>query len=191
MKKTHALSLLLLAPLVLANEGGCQQTDRNSAARREQTQQNAQQDHMLRTQPVPAFQWSLERHLAIEIYKARQRQVPTTSLVQSDFTGKVMWQCDSIGFPLPYATQLTNPQQALNFGTNVGVTSVGQAEPNGLYSPASADGTWVPCVDEKGNIAPVYEERKVSVFPRKVVERDGRLVQEGPATLMIEPKPRP
>jgi hypothetical protein len=96
MNKNHTLFLLLLAPLVLANEGGCQQTDRNSAARREQTQQNAQQDHILRTQPVPAFQWSLERHLAIEIYKDRQRQVPTTSLVQSDFTGKVMRQCDSI-----------------------------------------------------------------------------------------------
>ena len=194
MKKTHALSLLLLAPLVLANEGGCQQTNRNSAARREQTQQNAQQDHMLRTQPVPAFQWSLERHLAIEIYKARQRHVPTTSLVQSDFTGKVMWQCDSIGFPLPYATQLTNPQQGTDVRNNyvsLGVTTIGQAEPNGLYSPASADGTWVPCVDDKGNIAPVYEERKVSVFPRRVVERDGRLVQEGPATLMIETKPRP
>ena len=161
MKKTHALSLLLLAPLVLANEGGCQKTDRNSAARREQTQQNAQQDHMLRTQPVPSFQWSLERHLAIEIYKARQRQVPTTSLVQSNFTGKVMWQCDSIGFPLPYATQLTNPQQGTDVRNNnvsLGVTTIGQAEPNGLYSPASADGTWVPCVDDKGNIAPVYEE---------------------------------
>jgi hypothetical protein len=109
--------------------------------------------------------------------------------VQSGFTGKVMWQCDSIGFPLPYAAQLTNPQQALNFGSNIGVISVGQAEPNGLYSPASAEGTWVPCVDDKGNIAPVYEERKVSVFPRKVVERDGRLVQEGPATLKIEAKP--
>lgn len=182
------IALLLVMPLLLANQGGCSEAAQ-SAAKQEQKLADSAQAHLLRVQPVPGFSWSLERHLAIEIYKARQRQVPTVTVVQSEFTGKVLWQCDSIGFPLPYATQLTNPQQGVSYGTNVGVAVINQPEPNGLYSPPQADGTWVPCVDEKGSITPVYEERKVTTFPRRVREVDGRLLVEGASSLTIAPRP--
>jgi len=53
---------------------------------------------------------------------------------------------------------------------------VAQQEPNGLFTPTSSNATWVPCIDAKGKITPVYEEKNVSVFLRPMEERDGRLV---------------
>lgn len=188
MKKILAAPLGLLTVLVLAGaEGGCQQ--KASSTIIEQRQQNLQMEQFLRNQPVPTITWSLERHMLIKIYEARQKATTTFSVVQSEFTGKVLWSCPSIGFPLPYATQLTNPLQAVNYGSSIGVAVVSQQEPNGTFSPPQADASWVPCVDEKGRITPVYEERKVTVFVRPVEEKDGRLVPSGTATLSIEVKP--
>jgi hypothetical protein len=171
--------LLLAAPLLLANQGGCEaQPKPTSAQATEQHMQNLQMEQFLRNQPVPSFDFSLERHILIKLYGARQRATNTFSVVQSPFTGKVLWSCASIGFPLPYATQLTNPQQVQWKGGLHEYSSavLAQQEPNGLFTPASAEGTWVPCVDEKGNLTPVYEEKKVTVFLRPMQEVNGQLV---------------
>lgn len=182
MKMKHLAAIVICAPLLLANEGGCeQQPVKASAVEQERQSQNLQMEQFLRNQPVPSFDWSLERHMLIQLYTARQKATNTWSVVQSEYTGKILWQCPSIGFPLPYATQLTNPQQTVGHdycggNCSVSMTSVAQQEPNGLFSPASADGTWVPCVDDKGRITPVYEERKVTVFLRQMQEQDGKLV---------------
>lgn len=175
-----ALGVLAAMPFLLGNQAGCSVASQQqvTAQATEQATQNRQMEQFLRNQPVPSFDFSLERHILIQLYAARQRATNTFSVVQSPLTGKVMWSCASIGFPLPYATQLTNPNQVQwRGGTHeyAGVT-LPQAEPNGLFSPASAEGTWVPCVDEQGNITPVYEEKKVTVFLRPMEERDGRLV---------------
>lgn len=170
---------LLMTPLLLGALAGCDQSNAGSTAeQQEQRITNQAQKQLLRNQPVPVFDYSMERHIAIEIYKARQRRVATFSVVQSPFTGKVLWSCPSIGFPIPYATQLTNPLQpvwAEGQHEYAGV-AVAQPEPNGLYSPAQADATWVPCVDDQGHITPVYEEKHVTVFFRPMEEKDGRLV---------------
>ena len=130
--------------------------------------QNLQMEQFLRNQPVPSFDFSLERHILIQLYAARQKAMTTYTVVQSPYTGKVLWSCASIGFPIPYATQLTNPNQVQwKSGSQWGASAVlAQQEPNGLFSPASSEATWVPCVDERGKITPVYEEKKVTVFLR-------------------------
>lgn len=46
-----------------------------------------------------------------------------------------------------------------------GASSLGQAEPNGLYMPDSAEATWVMCSDGKGGVAPVYSEPRLIVSP--------------------------
>ena len=148
-----------------------------SSAAVEQAQQDLQMQQMLRNQPVPSFNFSLERHMLIEIYKARQRATNTFTVVQSELTGKVLWSCPSMGFPLPYSTQLTNPLQAWwkHGASEYSSAVLSQQEPNGLFSPPQSEGTWVPCVDDKGRITPVYEERKVTVFLQPMEEREGRL----------------
>lgn len=190
--KIRLILTLLAVPFIMGAEGNGCQPARQQGAMQEQAAANRQQEHMLRMQPIPTLQWSLERHLAIQIYMARQRSVPTVSIVQSEYTGKILWRCDSIGFPLPYATQITNPLQMMEGrGSPPSTTAVNQAEPNGLYTPSSADGTWVPCVDDKGGISPVYEERKISTFPRSVREENGTLIIGGPSSLSITTKPSP
>lgn len=170
-----------LATIVLlcGADGSCTDSDsKSSATQMEQAQQNLQMEQILRNQPAPSFDWSLERHMLIKLYEARQKATNTFSVVQSEFTGKILWSCPSIGFPLPYATQLTNPLQAQwrRWSSEYASAVVEQQEPNGLYSPAQGDATWVPCVDEKGRITPVYEEKHVTVFLRPVEEHDGQLV---------------
>lgn len=179
-----------------AAEGGCHDDtpQRASAATSEQAQQNARMEQYQRNQPVPVFDWSLERHMLIQIYTARQTATLTHSYVQSEFTGKILWQCDSMGFPLPYSTQLTNPLQVVGSTYSSGASAVsavaiGQQEPNGLFPPATSDATMVPCVDETGKITPVYEEKHVTVFFRPMEEHDGKLVPTPgkSASLQIDP----
>lgn len=192
-KSRLAIGLALVVGLCGAG-GSCSDNtpERSSAATHEQDTQNRQMEQFMRNQPVPSFDWSLERHMLIQLYAARQRATNTFSVVQSDYTGKILWQCNSIGFPLPYSTQLTNPQQVVGRtfstgGNGVAAVAIGQQEPNGLFPPPTADGTWVPCVDEKGKITPVYEEKHVTVFLRPVTEQNGQLVVSGAASLAIEP----
>jgi len=72
--------------------------------------------------------------------------------------------CYSIGYGLPYATQYTNPQKPV-YEVHGNIT-LPQADPNGLYSPAGADGTWVLCVDHKdGKAKPVFIEPRIIVSP--------------------------
>ena len=191
--KIKAAALLVPMAVLLggADGDGCTAPPR-SAASIEQSSQDLQMQQFLRNQPVPSYDWSLERHMLIQLYAARQKATNTFSVVQSEFTGKILWSCPSMGFPLPYATQLTNSLQLIQKNDSGhwydGV--VGQQEPNGLFSPPAADGTWVPCVDEKGRITPVYEERKVTTFLRPVTEVNGTLVPVPGSTssLTIDPK---
>jgi hypothetical protein len=45
-----------------------------------------------------------------------------------------------------------------------------QSEPNGLFMPTTAEGTWVTCINPNstGEIAPVYVEPRVIVSPFKL-----------------------
>lgn len=195
MRSGMKIAVVLVPMAVMlggADGDGCSNTP-PSAAAVEQRSQDIQMDQFLRNQPVPSFDWSLERHMLIQLYAARQRATNTFSVVQSEFTGKILWSCPSMGFPLPYATQLTNPSQIIykhHPSEKDASGVVAQQEPNGLFSPGSADGTWVPCVDEKGRITPVYEERKVTTFLRPVTEQNGTLVPVAGSTasLTIDPK---
>jgi hypothetical protein len=165
--------------LLTAGEGGCDDQQPASASAQEQTLVNNSYEQLLRNQPPPVFDYSLERRMLIETYKARQRATNTYSVVQSEFTGKVLWSCPSIGFPLPYATQLTNPDQVKRATSQgIALAVIPQPEQNGLFPPAAAEATWVPCVDTKGHITPVYEERKVTVFLQPMEEHDGALVPQ-------------
>ncbi len=193
MNRKHIVAITVCAPLLLANEGGCDpKADTPSAVQQEQEITERSQDQLMRNQPIPTFDWSLERHLLIQLYGARQRATATFSFVQSEYTGKVLWSCPSLGFPLPYATQLTNSVQPIwdhDIHGTAGVT-VALPEPNGLYPPASAEGTWVMCVDAKGRITPRYEERRVTVTVTPMTEKDGQLVVQDGAepTLTLDRK---
>lgn len=78
----------------------------------------------------------------------------------------------AIGYGLPYATQYTNPNKMVGESYHA-VTTISQPEPNGLFMPSTAEGTWVMCLAPDGKeIKPVYVEPRVIVspFPMKSVD---------------------
>lgn len=123
-----------------------------------------QQSRYQTAQPVPKFDWSLERQLAIELYEARNERVATHTVWRSDY-GMIEGDCPSIGYPLPYDVQLTNP---LRVAYTSGGAVIEQAEPNGLFSSKSTSATWVRCITKvNGKVmeSPVYIEGKVTAYP--------------------------
>ena len=112
---------------------------------------------------MPAITNFAEKRMMKDIMELRDQNVATTAYIV-DMNGKLHKICTSVGYGLPYATQYTNPQRIA--GDGHGYVTLPQADPNGLYSPASADGTWVLCVDPKsGKPRPVFIEPRVIVSP--------------------------
>lgn len=122
-------------------------------------------------QPIPQFDWSLERDLIIQLYYARNEEVATHTVWRSN-TGVVEGDCPSIGFGLPYDTSLTNPLKVSYKGSNGGIGVTEQPEPNGIFASKNSAATWVMCVIQDGqktSVAPIYIESKVTVYPMSVV----------------------
>ena len=112
---------------------------------------------------MPAITNFAEKRMMKDIIELRDQNVATYVYI-TDMNGKLHKVCNAVGYGLPYATQYTNPMRIS--GDGHGNVTIPQADPNGLYSPASADGTWVLCVDTKsGKPKPVYIEPRVIVSP--------------------------
>lgn len=143
------------------------QTAKDKAAVARQQAQYAQ------GQPIPTYDWSLERDLLIQLYNLRNQKVATHAVWRSDM-GQVEGDCPSMGFGLPYDTSLTNPLKADwkvvddSTGISVGSAVVSQPEPNGVFASTNTAATWVMCTDETGLMMPTYVEAKVTVYPYPV-----------------------
>ena len=75
------------------------------------------------------------------------------------------------GYGVPYATQFTNPEKIATRGHNYGYAILPQADPNGLFSPESAEGTWVLLNDpNSGDVQPIYVEPRIVVSPFRLPE---------------------
>lgn len=147
--------LILLSVSIL----GCVE----NAETRDASNVNQQQEQYQKSQPVPKFDWSLERQLAIELYSARNERIATHSVWRSDY-GMIEGDCPSIGYPLPYDVQLTNPLRVVYQSSGAVIE---QAEPNGLFSSKATSATWVRCIIKvNGEVleSPVYIEGKVTAY---------------------------
>lgn len=111
---------------------------------------------------MPAIRNFREKKILKDILEYRdQTGLVTYTYLYNEFTGKLVFFCDSIGYPIPYATQFTNPQKRAYSGSAI---TLPQADPNGLFSPTSAEGTWVLCKDPKSDdTKPVYVEPRIVV----------------------------
>lgn len=186
MKK---ISAIIICFLVLTFIGCRKETAENRDRKRVQQQQGQYE----KGQPIPAFDWSLERHLVIELYKVRNQKAATHSVWRSD-RGMIEGDCPSYGYGIPYDTSLTNPLAPTRtyWDTSVGSTTVSydvveQAEPNGIFASKNTAATWVMCLGEAGNIEPVYVETKVTVYPGPVIVdyEKNKVTRSGAATVMI------
>jgi len=161
---------LAALPALLITTGAEAQFWGSSSDQEFQKQQEAVMKQAFNAVGMPAITNFAERRQLKQIFELRDQNVATyTYLVGMD--GKVGQKlCNSVGFGIPYATQFTNPQRPTYSGTT-GVTTLPQADPNTLFSPPSADGTWILCLNPETNKAvPLYVEPKVIVSPFKLVK---------------------
>ena len=184
--------LILLAVISTFAISGCQEID--SQTRRDSVAVERQQKQISKSQPVPAYNWSLERHLLSALYQIRNREVATHSVWRSDL-GQILFDCPSMGYGLPYDTSLTNPytttdEDQKGTRTTGALAVIEQAEPNGIFASKNTSATWVMCVGEAGKIDPVYVETKVNVypFPLKVNYETNRITKAGKSKVTINKK---
>lgn len=114
------------------------------------------------------------------VFELCDKEIVTYTYVWNEFNGKAVFFCNSIGYGIPYAAQLTAPESVQFYnlghregagGGNVyGTERLPQADPDGIFKPASAEGTWVVCKDPNTGVKadPVYIEPRIIVLPFKL-----------------------
>jgi hypothetical protein len=120
---------------------------------------------------MPAIKNFREKKLLKEILELRDQDgLVTYTYLYSEMTGKLIFLGESIGYGIPCATQYTNPQKFEYSSRGGGMHgTLPQADPNGLFSPSSAEGTWVLLKDPNSkDVKPVYIEPRIVVSPFKL-----------------------
>ena len=155
------ITLIFVALLV-----GCGMAPSPSSTQIEKKKQEELSLQAIQTVGMPAIINFAEKRMMKDILELRDQNVATTTYIV-DMNGNMHKICNSVGYGLPYATQYTNPQRVAKSTETPehGNVTLPQADPNGLYSPSSAEGTWVLCVDQKGKAKPVYIEPRIIVTP--------------------------
>lgn len=186
MKRLLVLLILFLIVGLVGCEGlpDSQETKDARAVQKQQSQYAA-------SQPVPAFNWSLERHLVTQLYQIRNQRALTHSVWRSD-RGMIEGDCASVGFGLPYDTSLTNPLRTTDEdqtgNRNSALAVIEQSEPNGIFASKNTAATWVMCAGDAGMIEPVYVETKVTVYPYPVSVdyKNNRVRKAGDSSVKIK-----
>lgn len=161
MKHVYFLIIALVAMLSFA---GCETQDDGEKL---QARQQAEQTKLaVQSTGMPAITNFTEKKNLKMILEMRDNAGLRTYTYMRDMQGNLHKLCDSIGYPIPYSTQYTNPQQTIEGNTQGEFTSIPMADPNGLYSPESANGTYVMCLDPKEKkTVPVYVEENLITSP--------------------------
>ena len=180
-----------IAVAVVWSLTGC--TGEETVETRDAQRVQQQQSQYEKGQPIPAFDWSLERELVIQLYTVRNQKAATHSVWRSD-RGWIEGDCPSYGYGIPYDTSLTNPLSPTHYyypqritGWNSSSHVVEQAEPNGVFASKNTAATWVMCLGQSGTIEPVYVETKVTVYPGPVIVDydNNRVKRSGAATVLM------
>lgn len=129
---------------------------------------------------VPAIKNFREMKIVKDILELRDQEglvtymylenvVPKVVPGHTSLGGKLTFVGETIGYGISAATQFTNPQKIEAWTNSGGYAILPQADPNGLFSPAAAEGSWIMMYDEKAQKAlPQYSEPRMMVFTFKL-----------------------
>lgn len=115
---------------------------------------------------MPAIHNFTEKKMVKMLYELRDNpNLINYAYLWSEVSGKWVYFGKCIGYGIPYSTQYSNPEKEY-----YSTLALLQAEPNGLFMPASSDGTWLMIInpENSADIKPVYVEPKVIVSPFKL-----------------------
>lgn len=164
---TSCLLVILLAFLTMGSDG-CNEEEPQDRADRLAV--SSQQEQYRQNQPIRRYNFSNELYVYQQIYDARvEGNINTWTVIRSN-TGVILDHFATMGFPLPYDVQLTNPLKVVDL-EQAGV-AIEQPEPNGLYSSKNTAATWVQVVRivvGKAVVTPFYTEDKVSCYPYPII----------------------
>jgi hypothetical protein len=155
-----------LAAVVLTccafDDKGCGSSAPPSDAAQQSQQEQMSQEASAQA-GMPGITNFTEKKVMKRLYEMRDKNVATfTYLV--DLQGRLHHVCDSMGYGLPYGVQYSNPEKVTqSYSQSYG--TLPQSEPNGLFMPPTAEGTWVICASTKGEFTPMYVEPRVIVSP--------------------------
>ena len=115
-----------------------------------------------------------EKRMMKTLYELRDQSIATHAYIVNSMQGCLVYLGASVGYGMPYATQYSNPQVDSFYTTSSSAhIALPQAEPNGLYMPSDAHGTWVMLKDPSSeNVKPVYIEPDVIVSPFRLTARE-------------------
>jgi hypothetical protein len=122
---------------------------------------------------MPAISDFHEKRMVKDLYELRDKPVPTHAYIFSEQRACLLYLGTAIGYGLPYATQYTSPTRLIDNGCgSCGKYQIPQAEPNGLFMPTSAEGTWVMLKGPDGDVKPVYIEPRVVMAPFRLESQE-------------------
>lgn len=155
MKKV-TLIVAVLAMFLLA---ACE--DNNEAAKADRELSDEILADLQKAHPVPKFDRSQLRQNLVEIVTAQADTTQTTTFFFNQGVLDPVFECPSIGFPIPATSQLTSPQMSYG-GGSAGRIAVPQVEPTGIYTGDTA-ATYAICIDANGDAFAHYWEGFVDV----------------------------
>lgn len=160
-------AILLLVIFSVAADDDCNGIP--ESAKKENAAQELLAQEGQRQVGMPGITNFTEKRIVRKLYELRDNNIATFTYVM-DMQGRLWHVCDSIGYGLPYGVQFTNPERAIYGGGNYSYYTLPQPEPNGLFMPPSAEGTWVICssTKKKGDFEPIYIEPRVITSPFKL-----------------------
>jgi hypothetical protein len=164
MRKLITPFLAVACVFLMGADDSC---DGNKSDRQQQLAQELARQQANSQVGMPGITNFTEMKIVRKLYELRDQNIATFTYMP-DMQGRLWHVCDSIGYGLPYGVQFSNPEKRVYNGSVS--YNLPQSEPNGLYMPPSAEGTWVICASEKtkGDFEPVYVEPRVIVSPFKL-----------------------
>lgn len=160
------LTLLVMSFMTSCDEQGW----RNNVETKTARQQEKLMEESAAQVGMPAITNFQEKKLMKMVMEARDNsKLVCYCYMVNEINGSVgqyLGRC--IGYGLPYSTQFTNPMRCAKASETyeAGNVTLPQADPNGLYMPASAEATWVFLLDPKtGEPTPIYVEPKIIISP--------------------------
>jgi hypothetical protein len=173
-KRPVAVAALALGAFFVLCADSCDNTTPPTANQREQHAQAAITAESQATVGYPnVTNFNQKKQLKAIIEAFDQPNLITYSYLV-DRSAKLQPLCRSQGYGFNEATQFTNPMQIEWRSVSQSIASgvVGQADPTGLYSPTTSEGTLLLCLTKHNGVKPVRSEPSVITLPVPANELD-------------------
>jgi hypothetical protein len=123
-----------------------------NATQVEAAAQNGDTTALIQSQPIPHLNYSQERQVLIVAEKIAANATPTTTFFWNYGVQDPYFACPSLGLGVPDSASLSNPHQVVPVTGRWGGghDTLDQMEPFGVYAPPSSTGTYVICVNPRG-----------------------------------------